>query len=71
MVNLERIKRDQESTTQQATTFDRRGISLLAVGHMLNDVNQGAIPALLPFLVTQRGLNYTAASGIVLTATVI
>ncbi len=38
---------------------------------MLNDVNQGAIPALLPFFVTQRNLSYTAASGIVLTATVI
>ena len=38
---------------------------------MLNDVNQGAIPALLPFLVTQRDLSYTAASGIVLTATLI
>jgi FSR family fosmidomycin resistance protein-like MFS transporter len=38
---------------------------------MLNDVNQGAIPALLPFLVTQRDLSYTAASGLVLTATVI
>lgn len=38
---------------------------------MLNDVNQGAIPALLPFLVTQRDLSYTAASGIVLTATLV
>ena len=60
-----------ESAKQPATTFDRRSISVLSFAHMLNDVNQGAIPALLPFLVTERNLSYTAASGIILTATVI
>ena len=37
---------------------------------MFNDVSQGAVPALLPFLVTERGLSYVAASGLVLAATV-
>ncbi len=50
---------------------DRRALAVLAVSHMFNDVSQGAIPALLPFLVVQRGLSYVAASGVVLAATVI
>ena len=53
------------------TTLDRRGIVMLALGHLLNDVNQGAVSALLPFLVAQRDLSYTAASGVVLSATLI
>ncbi len=51
--------------------LDKRGISILALGHLLNDVNQGAVTALLPFLVAQRGLSYTAAAGVVLAATLI
>lgn len=38
---------------------------------MINDVSQGAIPALLPFLVMEYGLSYLAVSGVVLSATVI
>lgn len=54
-----------------AHELDRRALALLAVGHMLNDVNQGAVPALLPFLVADRGFSYAAASGIVLAVTLI
>ena len=49
---------------------DRRGMGLLALGHMMVDSCQGALPALLPFLVSQRGYSYAAASGLVLAATV-
>jgi MFS transporter, FSR family, fosmidomycin resistance protein len=49
---------------------DRRGMGVLALGHMLVDACQGAVPALLPFLVAQRGYSYAAASGLVLAATV-
>jgi MFS transporter, FSR family, fosmidomycin resistance protein len=49
---------------------DRRGMGLLALGHMMVDSCQGAVPALLPFLVAQRGYSYAAASGLVLAATV-
>lgn len=38
---------------------------------MVNDISQGAIPALLPFLVIEHGLSYLAVSGVVLSATVI
>ena len=49
---------------------DRRGMGALAVGHMMADSCQGAVPALLPFLVSQRGYSYAAASGLILAATV-
>jgi FSR family fosmidomycin resistance protein-like MFS transporter len=52
------------------TGVDRRGMSVLALGHMMVDSCQGAVPALLPFLVSQRGYSYAAASGLVLAATV-
>jgi FSR family fosmidomycin resistance protein-like MFS transporter len=49
---------------------DRRGMGTLALGHMMADSCQGAVPALLPFLVSHRGYSYAAASGLVLAATV-
>ncbi len=51
--------------------MDKRALGYLAVSHMFNDVNQGAVPALLPFLVTAHSLTYTQASGIILSATLI
>lgn len=42
-----------------------RMVGMLSAGHLANDLNQGAIAALLPFLITQNGLSYTAATGIV------
>jgi FSR family fosmidomycin resistance protein-like MFS transporter len=51
--------------------LDRRALSWLAAGHVVNDMNQGAVPALLPFLIAERGLTYAAAGGIVLAATLL
>lgn len=51
--------------------MDYRSLGFLSVSHMINDVSQGAVPALLPFLVIEHGLSYLAVSGIVLAATVI
>jgi FSR family fosmidomycin resistance protein-like MFS transporter len=50
--------------------IDRRGIGVLSAGHTCVDMCQGAVPALLPFLVAQRGYSYGAASALVLAATV-
>jgi len=44
---------------------------VLSLGHLFNDVNQSAIPALLPFLIVQQGLSYTAASGVVVASTAV
>lgn len=43
-------------------------MAMLSAGHMFNDINQGAVPALLPFLIAERGLSYAAAAGLVLAA---
>src|SRR4051794_2571457 len=45
-------------------------MSVLALGHLVADMCQGAVPALLPFLIDSRGYSYAAASGLVLAATV-
>ncbi|WP_336209153.1 MFS transporter [Nonomuraea sp. LPB2021202275-12-8] len=46
-------------------------IAILAAGHACVDVYQGAVPALVPFLVMERGYGYVAASGVVLAATLL
>src|SRR5215213_11039414 len=45
-------------------------MSVLSCGHMVADMCQGSIPALLPFLIHERGYSYAAASALVLAATV-
>ncbi len=52
-------------TIATGSGIDRRGMAALAAGHMLADVCQGAVPALLPFLVEQRGYTYAAAAALV------
>ena len=45
-------------------------MAVLSAGHFFTDVNQGAVAALLPFLIAERGLSLTAAGSLVLAATV-
>lgn len=47
-----------------------RLIGLLALGHLVIDVNQGSLPAVLPFLKTAHGLSYAEAGAVVLAANV-
>ena len=51
-------------------TRDRRGLAVLATGHLWADFLQGAIPALLPFLIAERGYSYAAAGALVLASSV-
>ncbi|MEV4601389.1 MFS transporter [Amycolatopsis sp. NPDC049253] len=44
---------------------------VLVVGHAVDDLYQGAVPALVPFLVAERSYGYLAASGITLAATLL
>jgi FSR family fosmidomycin resistance protein-like MFS transporter len=53
-----------------AAGIDRRGIATLAAGHACADVAQGAVPALLPFLIHARGYSYAAASALLLAMTI-
>lgn len=50
--------------------LDRRGLAVLAAGHACADTAQGAVPALLPFLIDQRGISYSAAGVLILVTSV-
>ena len=45
-----------------------RHIGLLSIGHLVTDINQGALPAMLPFFIAAYDLSYAAAAGIVFAA---
>jgi MFS transporter, FSR family, fosmidomycin resistance protein len=45
-------------------------MSVLSAGHLFTDLNQGAVAALLPFLVAERGFSLAAAGTLLLAATV-
>jgi FSR family fosmidomycin resistance protein-like MFS transporter len=49
---------------------DARGLAVLATGHLWADFLQGSIPALLPFLIAERGYSYAAAGALVLASSV-
>ncbi|MBV9228592.1 MAG: MFS transporter, partial [Chloroflexi bacterium] len=46
--------------------MDRPSVALLTTGHVCIDICQGAVPAMLPFLLVARHLSYTEAAGLVL-----
>lgn len=46
----------------------RHAIALLTLSHFCTDLNQGALPALLPFFIAQHHFSYAAAATLVLTA---
>jgi FSR family fosmidomycin resistance protein-like MFS transporter len=50
--------------------IDRRATWLLSAGHMFTDLNQGAMPALLPFFTAEYDLSYQQAAGLVFAATI-
>jgi FSR family fosmidomycin resistance protein-like MFS transporter len=49
---------------------DRRAMATLSAGHLFTDLNQGAVAALLPFLISERGISLAAAGALVFAATV-
>ncbi|MDQ2896117.1 MAG: MFS transporter [Actinomycetota bacterium] len=52
------------------TDVDRRAMATLSAGHLFTDLAQGAIPALLPFLIARDHLSYASASALILAATI-
>lgn len=50
---------------------NRAGLGLLTVSHVVNDLYQGAVPAIIPFLVLEYHYDYLAVAGITLAATFI
>ena len=51
-------------------SLDRRGLAALASGHAAADLCQGSVPALIPFLIAERGYSYGAAGVLLLAVTV-
>ena len=47
----------------------RLPVATLALSHLAADLNQGALPALLPLLISQRHLSYSIAAGLVMSMT--
>lgn len=45
-----------------------RSLGMLSAGHFFTDVNQGALPAILPFLIAEHNLSYASAATLVLAA---
>jgi FSR family fosmidomycin resistance protein-like MFS transporter len=46
--------------------LDRRGLGVLSFGHLSVDLAQGTVPALIPFMVADRGYSYAAAGALLL-----
>ncbi|MBO0890797.1 MAG: MFS transporter [Acidothermales bacterium] len=56
----------------RSSRIPHRGpLGLLVGTHVFVDFHQGAVPAMLPFLVAERHYTYTAATGITLAATLL
>jgi hypothetical protein len=51
------------AATPSADAVDYKLIALLSAAHLSDDVNQGAVPAMLPFLIAAGHLTYAAAAG--------
>ena len=49
---------------------DKKAMAALSSGHLATDLAQGALPALLPYLVDKFELSYTMAAALVLAATI-
>lgn len=50
------------------TEMNKKALALLGLGHMMVDLNTGALPALLPFLKSTFNLSYTMIGTLVLVA---
>jgi MFS transporter, FSR family, fosmidomycin resistance protein len=53
----------------QAESIDYKSIALLSAAHLTDDINQGVIPAMLPFFIAANHLTYAAAAGLILAQT--
>jgi MFS transporter, FSR family, fosmidomycin resistance protein len=51
-----------------AMKIHKKALAILSIGHLVTDVNQGALPALLPFFKEALNLTYTTAGAILLSA---
>ncbi len=50
---------------------NRRGVAMMSSAHMVDDLYQGVLPAMLPFFVAERGYSYAAVAGLTLAASIL
>lgn len=50
---------------------NRRGVAMMSSAHMVDDLYQGVVPAMLPFFVSERHYSYAAVAGLTLAATML
>jgi len=55
----------------ETTKIHKKALAILSVGHFITDINQGALPALLPFFKEALNLSYTLSGVILLSANLI
>ncbi|WP_252243834.1 MFS transporter [Clostridium sp. ZBS14] len=48
--------------------MNKKFIRLFAAGHLVTDIYQGALPAMLPFLISEKKLSYAAAAFLIFAA---
>jgi len=53
----------------KAEQIDYKSIAVLSCAHLSDDINQGVVPAMLPFFIAANHLTYAAAAGLVLAQT--
>ena len=53
-----------------ADVVDYKSVALLSAAHLSDDINQGVLPAMLPFFIAANHLTYAAAAGLVLAQTI-
>lgn len=56
-------------TSDSGDQVDYKAIALLSAAHLSDDINQGVVPAMLPFFIAANHLTYAAAAGLVLAQT--
>ena len=53
---------------QKKMKMNKKALAILSSGHLVTDINQGALPALLPFFKAALNLSYTMSGTILLAA---
>jgi len=57
-----------EETSPRPNTFNLKILLILSFGHLVTDIYQGALPAILPFLKAKLSLSYTMAGVLLMAA---
>ena len=65
----QRIRPARVSELATGNEPDRLSIAWISFGHLSSDLSQGAVPALLPDLISHRGLSYGGATALLLALT--